>query len=33
MEGIEKLKILSQSLISKKYQEQKINRIESIISV
>ncbi len=32
LEGIEKLKILSQSLISKKYEEQKINKIESIIS-
>lgn len=32
LEGIEKLKILSQSLIRKKYQEQKINKIESIIS-
>lgn len=32
MEGIEKLKVLSQTLISKKYQEQKINKIESIIS-
>jgi hypothetical protein len=32
MEGVEKLKILSQSLINKKYQEQKINKIESIIS-
>src|SRR5574343_1637764 len=32
LEGIEKLKILSQSLISKKYQEQKINKIQSIIS-
>jgi hypothetical protein len=32
MEAIEKLKILSQSLISKKYEEQKINKIESIIS-
>ena len=32
MEAIEKLKILSQSLTSKKYEEQKINKIESIIS-
>ena len=32
LEGIETLKILSQSLISKKYEEQKINKIESIIS-
>ena len=32
LEGIKKLKILSQSLISKKYEEQKINKIESIIS-
>ena len=32
LEGIEKLKILSQSLIRKKYEEQKINKIESIIS-
>lgn len=32
MEGIEKLKMLSQTLISKKCQERKISKIESIIS-